>query len=63
MRHFHYIWASFLSLGLMSPVFAQDSVDPAEPHATSELDSTTAQTSPTPRLEALKELKILKPKI
>ncbi|MCG2609123.1 VacJ family lipoprotein [Acinetobacter sp. SM34] len=64
MRHFHYIWASFLSLGLISPVFAQDSVDPAEPHATSELDSTTAQTSPThpPRLEALKELKNIKAK-
>lgn len=64
MRHFHYIWASFLSLGIMSPVFAQDSVDPAEPQATSELDSTTAQTSPTqnPRLEALKELKNIKAK-
>lgn len=64
MRHFHYIWASFLSLGLMSSVFAQDSVDPAEPQATSELDSTTAQTSPTqpPRLEALKELKNIKAK-
>ena len=64
MRHFHYIWASFLSLGLMSPVFAQDSVPSAEPQATSDLDSTTAQTSSTqhPRLEALKELKNIKAK-
>ena len=64
MRHFHYIWASFLSLGLISPVFAQDSVHPTESQETSDLDSTTAQTQSTqhPHLDALKELKNIKAK-
>ena len=64
MRHFHYIWASFLSLGLISPVFAQDLVPSAESQTTSDLDSATSQTqtAQTSRLDALKELKNIKAK-
>ncbi len=64
MRHFHYIWVSLLSVGLSSPVFAQDIVSPSEPETTSELESTTAQTQSAqhPRIEALKELKNIKAK-
>lgn len=66
MRHFHYIWASFLSLGLISPVFAQDLVAPSEAQNTSELESATAQTQSAQhtnsRLEVLKELKNIKAK-
>ncbi len=64
MRHFHYIWASFLSLGLISSVFAQDLVSPSESQTRSDPDSTTLpiQTAQTFRLDALKELKNLKAK-
>lgn len=66
MRHFHYIWASFLSLGLISPVFAQDLVTPSEAQNTSELKSATAQTQSAQhtnsKLEVLKELKNIKAK-
>lgn len=64
MRHFHYIWVSLLSVGLSSPVFAQDVASPSEPETTSELESTTAQPQPAqhPRIEALKELKNIKAK-
>lgn len=65
MRHFHYVWASLLSLGLISPVCANDSIDTSESSATEDLKtSSTAktQTAQHPRLEALKELKNVKAK-
>ncbi|NNH39844.1 MlaA family lipoprotein [Acinetobacter terrae] len=64
MRHFHYVWASLLSLGLISPVCANDSIDTSEFSATEDLKTSTAkiQTAQHPRLEALKELKNVKAK-
>ena len=64
MRHFHYVWASLLSLGLISPVCANDSIDTSESSATEDLKTSTAkiQTAQHPRLEALKELKNVKAK-
>ncbi|TCB46982.1 VacJ family lipoprotein [Acinetobacter sp. ANC 4779] len=60
MRHFDYVWASLLSLGLISPVFANDSMDTSESSTTDKLKISSTektQTAQHPRLEALKELK------
>ena len=64
MRHFHYVWASLFSFGLIPPVFANDSIDTSESLATEDLKTSTAkiQTAQHPRLEALKELKNVKAK-
>ena len=64
MHHFHYVWAGLLSLGLISPVYANDSIDTSESSATEDLKTSTAkiQTAQHPRLEALKELKNVKAK-
>ncbi|CAB1209698.1 MlaA family lipoprotein [Acinetobacter bouvetii] len=65
MRHSHYIWASFLSFGLISPVFANESTVNPEASASANVETTsdeTLQTTQHPRLEALKELKNIKAK-
>jgi len=65
MHHFHYVWASLLSLGLISPVYANDSIDTSESSATDNPKTSPAekiQTAQHPRLEALKELKNVKAK-
>ena len=65
MHHFHYVWAGLLSLGLISPVCANDSIDTSESSATDNLKTSPAekiQTAQHPRLEALKELKNVKAK-
>ena len=65
MHHFHYVWAGLLSLGLISPVYANDSIDTSESSATDNLKTSPAekiQTAQHPRLEALKELKNVKAK-
>ena len=65
MRHFHYVWASLLSFGLISPVFANDSIDTSESPIKESLEMPSAkqiQASQHSRLEALKELKNVKAK-
>ena len=60
MRHFHYVWASLLSFGLISPVFANDSINNSESPITEGLETSSTQqikSAQHPRLEALKELK------
>ena len=60
MRHFHYVWASLLSFGLISPVFADDSINNSESPITEGLETSSTQqikSAQHPRLEALKELK------
>ena len=58
MQHSHYLWASLLSLGLVSPAFAE-STDSVTVTAESSEESTAVKHS---RLEALKELKNVKAK-
>ncbi|WP_407304400.1 VacJ family lipoprotein [Acinetobacter sp.] len=61
MRHFHYVWASLLSLGLIAPVCANDSIESPESPATEnkniETSTKPSQAVQHPRIEALKELK------
>ena len=60
MRHFHYVWASLLSFGLISPVVANDSMGNSELPAAKGLETPSTQQiqgAQHPRLEALKELK------
>ncbi|MGE8560282.1 MAG: VacJ family lipoprotein [Acinetobacter sp.] len=59
MRHFHSVWASILSFGLIAPVFANDSLENSESSISTDSESSTQQvrTVQHPRLEALKELK------
>jgi phospholipid-binding lipoprotein MlaA len=59
MRHFHSVWASILSFGLIAPVFANDSLENSESSISTDSESSTQQvrTAQHPRLEALKELK------
>ena len=60
MRHFHYIWASLLTVGFISPVFANDSTDPSEATPTEIVNPSASNpntTAPRARLEGLKELK------
>ena len=58
MQHSHYLWASLLSLGLVSPAFAE-STDSVTITAESSEESAAVK---HPRLEALKELKNVKAK-
>lgn len=65
MRHFHYVWASLLSFGLISPVIANDSIHNSESPTTEGLETPSTkqiQSAQHPRLEALKELKNVKAK-
>ena len=55
MRHFHYVWASLLSFGLISPVFANDSINNSESPITEGLETSSTQqikSAQHPRLEA-----------
>lgn len=61
MRHFHYIWASLLTVGFISPVFANDSMDRSEAASADTVQTSALEdnsvTAPRARLEGLKELK------
>ncbi len=46
MRHFHYVWASLLSFGLISPVIANDSIHNSESPTTEGLETPSTQTNP-----------------
>lgn len=59
MRHFHYVWASLFSLGFISSVCANDSIENSESPISKNVETSTKQSQIThhPRIEALKELK------
>lgn len=59
MRHFHYVWASLFSLGFISSVYANDSIENSESPISKNVETSTKQSQIThhPRIEALKELK------
>lgn len=65
MYYSHYIWVGFLSFGLISPVFADNSVDQTNPTLSDAEFSSTAEnqgSKPHQFREALQELKSIKPK-
>ena len=59
MRHYHYVWASLFSLGFISSVCANDSIENSESPISKNVETSTKQSQIThhPRIEALKELK------